>query len=94
MLDQIFNISTRSNTESLIKSFYQFTSPDLLLQVRTGSNLSERVRYIFRYRIECRVRSLPLPELMTELGSRPSRFWFEPEFRTELRQHYTHQDEM
>jgi len=31
------------NTESLIKIFYRLTLPSLLLQVRTGSNPSERV---------------------------------------------------
>ena len=78
-----------SKTESLIKFFYH-TSPGLLLQVQTGLNPSKCIQYIFYYfepQTEHQVRCLPLPKLMTKLRSHPSRFWFKPEFRTELQKH-------
>ena len=66
----------------------QGNSPVIVL---TGSNPSKCVQYIFFYfksQTGHWVWSLPLPELITDLGSHLSRFWFEPEFGTKLQQHY------
>src|ERR1700722_3701436 len=72
------------------KEGYHATLSGFPSQVRAGSNPSERVLYLYPYfepRTGRRVWSLPPPELLTGLGSRSSRFRFEPEFGTGLRQH-------